>query len=108
MHKLSMAGAVIGMGGIVVLIIYAHFVRSRSLLIGWARQNDFEILASDYRKFRRGPFFWTSSKNQTVYYVTIRDRENQVRSGWLRCGGFWGGVWSDKTEVRWDNSATAA
>jgi len=82
---------------------YFQYSRSRSLLEGWAAQNGYEILQREFRYLRRGPFFWTSSKGQTVYYVSVRDREGQVRFGFVRCGGWWLGLWSAKTEVRWDD-----
>ena len=80
-----------------------HFFRSRSLLQQWAAENGYEILHSEYRTVFRGPFFWTTSKGQTVYYVKIRDRDGNERTGWVRCGGWWLGLMSDKTEVRWEN-----
>jgi hypothetical protein len=88
---------------IAVAGLYWQYSRSRTLLERWAMQNDFELLSSDYRYLRKGPFTWTSSRNQTVYFVTVRDKQNQVRSGWVRCGGWWVGLYSDKTEVAWDD-----
>ena len=55
-----------------------------------------------YRNVFRGPYFWTSSKGQTVYRVTVEVRGG-VRTGWVRCGGWWLGLLSDQAEVRWDN-----
>jgi|SRR6267143_2148152 hypothetical protein len=81
------------------------FSRSRSVLEQWAQANGYEILHSEFRNLFRGPFFWTSSKGQTVYYVRIRDREGRERPGWVRCGGFWAGLFSDKAEVRWDDES---
>lgn len=80
-----------------------QYSRSRSMLEGWAKQNEYELLNSDYRYLRKGPFTWTSSKNQTVYYVTVRDKQNRVRSGWVCCGGWWRGLYANRAEVRWDD-----
>jgi len=80
-----------------------HICRSRSLLQQWACENCYEILHSEYRNLFKGPFFWTTSKGQTVYYVKVRDPEGNVRTGWVRCGSWWLGLMSDKTEVRWEN-----
>jgi len=88
----------------IALVGYAFYwnvARSRTVLQGWAALNGFEILESEFRFFRRGPFFWTTSKGQTVYYVTVRDAQGQTRSGWVRCGSWWLGLWSDRAEVRW-------
>jgi len=98
---LGFAVAIAGVG----FIFYWQFSRSRSLLREWAAQNGYEILQGEFRFLRRGPFFWTTSKGQTIYRVTVRDKQSQVRSGWVRCGGWWLGLWSHKTEVRWDTAA---
>ena len=75
--------------------IFWHFSRSRSLLERWADENGYEILESEYRNLFKGPFFFWSSEDQTVYRVKVRDREGQVRSGWVRCGGWFLGLWSN-------------
>jgi hypothetical protein len=84
-----------------------HFHRSRSLLERWAERNGYRILAAEYRQVVRGPFFWTSSKGQTVYRVTVQVTGG-VRTGWVRCGGWWLGLLSDHAEVRWDETPAAA
>jgi hypothetical protein len=98
----------------VALVIFAisaafvwHFRRSRQLLENWAERNGFEILEAEYRHFFKGPFFWRSTKDQTVYRVTVRDRSG-VRSGWVRCGGWFLGLMTDKAEVRWDEVPVAS
>src|SRR5262249_35973173 len=55
------------------------------------------------RNFFRGPFFWTSSKGQTVYRVTV-EVKGAVRTGWVRCGSWWLGLRSEQVEVRWDET----
>ena len=70
-----------------ILSIFWHFSRSRKVLDGWARDNGFEILHHEYRAFFRGPYFWRASKNQSVYYVQVRDQKGRVRSG--VAVGFW-------------------
>jgi hypothetical protein len=79
-----------------------HFGRSNSLLHSWAAQNGFRIVRQEYRTFFRGPFFWTTTKGQTVYYVVVEDPTGKQRAGWVRCGGWWLGLLSDNVEVRWD------
>jgi hypothetical protein len=82
-----------------------HFHRSRSLLERWAERNGCRILAAEYRHVFRGPFFWTSSKGQTVYRVTV-EVPGGVRTGWVRCGSWWFGLLSDRAEVRWNEEPT--
>jgi hypothetical protein len=76
--------------------------RSSSLLQRWAEENGYRIVRREYRTFFRGPFFWNSSKGQTVYYVVAEDSAGARRSGYVRCGGWWLGLVSDRVEVRWD------
>jgi hypothetical protein len=90
--------------GIVCVIAYIawHFSRSRFILEHWADRQGFQILYSEYRNLFRGPFFWTTSRGQTVYYVKVRDKRGIQRSGWVRCGGWLFGLMTDKAEVRWE------
>ena len=85
--------------------------RSKIILMKWADTNGFEILQKKQRYlFFTGPFrFWTNSRNQIIYFFRVRDREGRERSGWARCGSYLGGVFfSDKIEIRWNESESAA
>jgi hypothetical protein len=94
---------VIGFVAFAVAAIWWHYSRSSSLLEGWAAKNGYRLISQEYRSVFKGPFFWTSSEEQTVYYVTVEDRNGQRRSGWVRCGGWFWGLLSDNVEVRWDD-----
>jgi len=78
------------------------FHRSGSLIDAWAASEGYDLVRREYCALWRGPFFWTTSRNQTVYRVTVRLRGGSLRSGWVRCGSWWGGLLSDQVEVRWD------
>ena len=68
----------------------------------WAADNGYELLHCEYRLLSQGPFSGTAiSKNQPVYYVKVRDPAGKTRSGWIRFGRRFWGLWSDRTEVRW-------
>ena len=86
----------------VVVMIFWTLTRSQTILDQWADQNEFEILDADFRWFWRGPFFWRCSKGQTVYRITITDSDGEIRQGWVRCGSFWLGIWTDRADVKWD------
>ena len=88
---------------IIILVLVFVSRRSRAALEKWAVQNDIWIIEMEYRIIRRGPFFWTTSNHQTVYRVTVEDRNGNRRRGWVRCGvWFLGVLFSDSVEVRWD------
>src|ERR1035437_10100484 len=86
---------------IMVVTVVWSFSRGRTILNRWAQDNGFQILHSEIRTLCAGPFTWTSSRNQIVYFVRVLDKEGREHSGWVRCGSFWRGISSDKTEVRW-------
>jgi hypothetical protein len=88
---------------LVILGLVWQFWRSSSLLHQWAAEHGYRIIRQEYRTFFKGPFFWTSTKGQTVYYVVVEDSAGNRRRGWVRCGGWWFGLLSDNVEVRWDD-----
>jgi hypothetical protein len=79
-----------------------HYRRAASILENWAYNHRFRILSREYRYFFRGPFTWFSSKNQVVYYVTVENKNGEVRTGWVRCGSYFLGLWSDDVDVQWE------
>lgn len=80
---------------------YWKFTRSRILLEQWAHRNEYSIVKSERRSIVTGPFVWTSSRNQTIYFVTITDKTGKRRNVWVRCGGYYLGALSDEVDVRW-------
>ena len=75
--------------------------RARDLIDNWATQCGFRVVDSRYCWFWNGPFFLTTSKGQMVYYVTVEDRDGRVRRAWVRCGGWFLGMMSDRVDVEW-------
>jgi hypothetical protein len=76
--------------------------RGRQILDLWAQTNGYRINSSEVRWLRRGPFFWTTSKGQMVYYVAVSTPGGQTRRGYVRCGSFFWGLWKDQVEERWE------
>jgi hypothetical protein len=83
----------------VVLGLTWHFGRSHTLIQSWADRNGYQILRRQYRFFK-GPFLWTSTSGQTVYFVEVEDSHGTIRRGLVRCGSWWFGLLSDTVEVR--------
>ena len=86
-----------------IAMMFWHFSRSKAILEDWARENGYTILSRERRYFARGPFFWTTSKGQDVYYVQVRTSDGHTRSGYVKCGGFFAGMMSDAVRVEWDD-----
>ena len=87
---------------VIAIAIYGivwQFNRSRSILDRWALGQGVEVVNAEYRVLRTGPFFFRHDENQTVYYVTIRDRSGSLHHAWVRCGGWFMGLLSDTVAV---------
>jgi hypothetical protein len=91
----------------VALQMWWHFSRSNSLLQAWAAEHGLRIVSQQYCWFRKGPYFWTSSRNQTVYHVTVEDEAGNIRRGYVRCGSWLLGLLSSEVDVRWDRPMAA-
>ncbi len=93
--------AIVTVSAIVLMFVW-HFTRAHSLLDQWALDNGFTIIHREHRSLRKGPFFWTTSDHQAVYYIVVRDSKGIEHSGYARCGGWFWGMMRDKVDVRWD------
>ncbi len=93
-------------GGLLVMIpamvMTMIFRRSTDLIEQWAAESGLTLVSKERRFFRRGPFFWTTSKGQDVYHVIVDCPDGLRRSGFVRCGSFFKGVISDNVDVAWD------
>ncbi|MFD3163304.1 hypothetical protein [Herpetosiphon sp. NSE202] len=92
--------------GLVGLIIAWHVFehkRSVQLIQQWAASNGYQIFDLEQRWFRRGPFFWRSSKYHTVFYVDVINAQGATQAVWIRCGGWFSGLFSDQLTVRFDS-----
>lgn len=76
--------------------------RAGELADRWARDNDYRIVASEYRFWREGPFWWRSTDSQIVQRITVKDRYGNERSGYMRSGHWLFGLWNDNVDVEWD------
>ena len=68
-------------------------VRCSSDLRRWADQGGYTILL--HEAVRSGPFLQTA-RRQVVYRVVVKNQSQEVRQGWLRCGGPLKVIWDDR------------
>ena len=90
----------------VMVLLVAHsraLSMGQSMLDHWTQQNGLQVRSRERCWFFKGSFFWNSSDGQRVYRVVVQDRDGRIRSGYVRCGGFWLGLLSDRVDVRWDD-----
>jgi hypothetical protein len=105
MESISTYLALICLASVIIAWNVWSFSRGRALLKRWAQENGFQIVHSEFSGFYSGSFTWTSSRSQIIYFVQVLDSNGKERSGWVRCGSFWSGIVSDKTEVKWKDES---
>ena len=90
--------------GLVPLCIAWSLIRSQRMLDQWAAEHDMTHVSATPCWINRGPFSWNTSNGQMVYRIAVTSESVERRSGWARCGSFWGGLFVDRVEVRWDSA----
>ena len=83
--------------------IWWSSTHSRTIIENWAADNGYYLIDAHAPFVGRGPFFWTTSRGQTVYRVTVEDSSGQTRLVWARCVNWLWQSLSDQIEVRWDD-----
>jgi hypothetical protein len=90
-------------GALAVAAFVWQFPRAEAILRRWAAASGYEIVHFEHRWFRVGPFWWRTSKGMAVFHVVVRDSAGRERSGFVRVGGWFWGLWSDVAKVEWDD-----
>ena len=76
--------------------------RSSEMILRWAADHGYEVIAKKAPVINLGPFRWENPRGRTFYHITVRDNTGQACSGWLSCGAEWWGLLSNRVEIRWD------
>ena len=84
-------------------VVWLQHARADEILRQWAKSTGVELLSAQKRYIRTGPFFLCHGRGQFVFRITVRDGTGAERAAWIRVGGWWAGVLSDKTKVIWDS-----
>ena len=92
---------------VIVAIVVANVFyvnrRSRAILDNWADRTGLTLVEANWSFLWPMSFWLTTSRNQTVYRIKVRDHAGRTRSGWARCGTWFVGLWSDNVDVYWDD-----
>jgi hypothetical protein len=76
--------------------------RAANLLTNWVAANGYQLLRSEPRYLRTGPYFWRHARGQLIFYIDVIDVRGSRRSGYARLGGWFMGLLSDQVDVTWD------
>lgn len=85
-------------------LVLFSVLRQRGLVARWAQKHGFQVLHSEPRTYRTGPFSW-ASKGRSVFYVHVRDAAGQERRGWVQFGSMYTDLDGDHPEVQWEGGA---
>ena len=87
---------------VISLVIRNKYARGMEILKNWAWANNLQVRSATYRNFLWGPFQRRSSSGQAVFRVRVTDQTGKSHRGWVRCGGHWSGLKSERVSVKWD------
>ncbi|HEV7123692.1 MAG TPA: hypothetical protein VGN24_09790 [Rhodanobacter sp.] len=84
---------------------YRHISNAKALLQDWAQANQLRILHARLRMFMPWRMYFTTSRYQIVYQVSVYDETtHRVRAAWVRLGmRFWGVMEGDAVDVQWEH-----
>lgn len=84
-----------------IALLFWGFARGNQILEKWAADNGYQIIKREY-KFFWNIFEFPATNGQSVYRVTVIDRNGNEKSGLVRCGGWLLGIMVNKATVKWD------
>ena len=116
MHDVTHILPFLGLGAVVFFAFKFALPLQRKAIKDWAASNHYQLLESEQRFLREGPFTWMRDRgsflnknNSVVYYVKVLTHEDtaqqgRIRYAWVRVNYppvLW--PFSDYTiDVRWD------
>jgi hypothetical protein len=74
--------------------------KARDVVDMWADENHLQVVDKRYLQFG-GKFFFSRSKAQRVYRVTVIDASGRQRVADVKCGGFMVGMLNESVNIRW-------
>jgi hypothetical protein len=88
-----------------VILLRLFYYTDEKTIEDWAKKNDFTVLKLEPRPFSESPFSKLSfDSDQKVYFVTLKDKTENIQEGWIRCHGLEKGLIMDRVEfIRKDN-----
>lgn len=107
----TIVGGVCGAAVAVFVMSRLISIRTKAILKKWATESGVTIVSGRVKRFPfKGPFNrQTNFRGQIVCLLTVRGRDGQERTCWIRCGNRFGGIWlGSDTEVKWEEHETAA
>ena len=66
---------------------------------GWEKRSGYVIVKKQLKRYRRGPFRWTSNL-QVVYRLDLVDKNGRRLGAWACCGSYWGGVYEKPVIIK--------
>jgi hypothetical protein len=86
--------------GVATAFQFAGNAKAKRIIDEWAGREGSTVTSKRFL-FGGGKFFWSRSKTQRVYRVTVQTREGFQRTADIKCGSYWNGMLSEKLAVKW-------
>ena len=87
--------------GIIAVVWLVVHARCRSLIVGWASQGGWDVVAMRRCIVSTGPF--SLVPGLPVYRVELTSRSGRTREAYIRCGNLLASVLADEVAVEWND-----
>jgi hypothetical protein len=74
---------------------------AKGILAPWALANGYQFVSLKKKWFLLGPFRWHTG-NAVVFQGVVLTPDGEQRSGYIRVGTFFLGLWIDQVTVKWE------
>jgi hypothetical protein len=68
----------------------------------WAVQNQYELLTLKKSWWLTSPFLLKRTSMQQLFWIEVKTEKLEMKKGWGRIGGIFGGLTSSSVSVEWD------
>jgi hypothetical protein len=87
--------------------VWSH-LRAQRVVADWAASNGYEVISLKRRWVVKGPFTFPGRANWVVFAGVLATPNGQTRACWIRVGGYWIGLLSDRVTVSWEEDEPLA
>lgn len=84
------------------VIVVWHRYRRYVILPQWEARQPYVWVEYQRRPYFIEPSFRDAFSRETFYQITAYNRKGRIRRGWLRCGSWWLGSFTNRVQVSWE------
>lgn len=85
----------------IIVLMWTGKIWAKRQVTRWCEREGYELVKWRGAWLFEGPRAWLRTEDENAYYVEVRDRTGETRSGYVVFGTWWHSF-SRKVRVRWE------